>query len=50
MIHFYIIWSNLSSATPAVSGYFDYVEGLIERENTFAMEEFPVSVNEFLAF
>ena len=34
----------------AVSGYFDYIEDLIERENTFTMEEFASSVNEFLAF
>lgn len=34
----------------AVSGYFDYIEDLIERENTFTMEEFSASVNEFLAF
>ena len=33
-----------------VSGYFDYIEDLIERENTFTMEEFAQSVNEFLAF
>ena len=33
-----------------VSGYFDYIEDLIERENTFTMEEFARSVNEFLAF
>ena len=33
-----------------VSGYFDYIEDLIERENTFTMEEFASSVNEFLAF
>lgn len=33
-----------------VSGYFDYIEDLIERENTFSMEEFSASVNEFLAF
>lgn len=33
-----------------VSGYFDYIEDLIERENTFTMEEFEASVNEFLAF
>lgn len=33
-----------------VSGYFDYVEDLIERENTFNMEQFAASVNEFLAF
>lgn len=34
----------------AVSGYFDYIEDLIERENTFTMEQFADSVNEFLAF
>ena len=33
-----------------VSGYFDYIEDLIERENTFNMEQFAASVNEFLAF
>ncbi len=34
----------------AVSGYFDYIEDLIERENTFTMEEFEASINEFLNF
>ena len=34
----------------AVTGYFDYIEDLIERENTFNMKEFADSVNEFLAF
>ena len=34
----------------AVTGYFDYIEDLIERENVFAMEEFSKSVNEFLEF
>lgn len=33
-----------------VTGYFDYIEDLIERENTFTMIEFVASVNEFLAF
>ena len=33
-----------------VSGYFDYIEDLIERENTFNMEQFSASVNEFLTF
>ena len=33
-----------------VVGYFDYVEDVIERENTFTMEEFAMSVNEFLEF
>ena len=34
----------------AVSGYFDYIEDMIERENTFTMKQFAASVNEFLAF
>lgn len=34
----------------AVTGYFDYIEDLIERENTFTMQDFAISINEFLAF
>lgn len=34
----------------AVSGFFDYVEDLIEQENAFSMEQFSSCVNEFLAF
>lgn len=34
----------------AVSGYFDYIEDLIERENAFNMAQFAASVNEFLTF
>ena len=34
----------------AVTGYFDYIEDLIERENTFNMNQFAASVNEFLTF
>ena len=33
-----------------VTGYFDYIEDLIERENTFTMEEFAESINAFLSF
>ena len=33
-----------------VTGFFDYIEDLIERENTFNMSEFSASVNEFLTF
>ena len=33
-----------------VTGYFDYIEDLIERENTFTMQEFAKSINEFLSF
>lgn len=34
----------------AVTGFFDYIEDLIERENTFTMQQFAQSVNEFLSF
>lgn len=34
----------------AVTGFFDYIEDLIERENTFTMEQFASSVDEFLHF
>ena len=34
----------------AVTGFFDYIEDLVERENTFNMAQFAESVNEFLAF
>ena len=33
-----------------VSGYFDYIEDLIERENTFTMAEFAESIDAFLSF
>ena len=34
----------------AVTGFFDYIEDLIERENTFNMDQFSASVNKFLEF
>ena len=34
----------------AVSGYFDYIEDLVERENAFTMQEFSDSINAFLEF
>lgn len=33
-----------------VSGYFDYIENLIERKNTFTMITLAESVNKFLSF
>ncbi len=33
-----------------VTSYFDYIEGLIERENSFTMQQLAESVNKFLAF
>ncbi len=34
----------------AVLGFYDYIEGLLERGIPFTMEEFAASVNEFLEF
>ncbi len=34
----------------AVTGFFDYVEDLVERENTFTMSDFAKSVDAFLTF
>jgi len=33
-----------------VTGYFDYIENLIERENTFTMDGLATSIDEFLSF
>lgn len=46
----YLSLEQIRKLERAVSGYFDYIEDLIERENTFTMQEFAKSVNEFLAF
>ena len=45
----YLEEKQISRLERTVTGYFDYIEDLIERENTFTMEEFAASVNEFLA-
>lgn len=46
----YLDATQIRQLERAVTGYFDYIEDLIERENTFTMEEFEASVNEFLSF
>ena len=46
----YLSEKQIRQLERAVTGYFDYIEDLIERENTFTMTEFAASVNEFLAF
>ena len=46
----YLSEKQIRRLESAVSGYFDYIEDLIEREMTFTMEDFAASVNEFLAF
>lgn len=46
----YLQEKEISQLERTVSGYFDYIEGLIERENTFTMEQLADSVNKFLTF
>lgn len=46
----YLDQKQIRQLERTVTGYFDYIEDLIERENTFTMEEFASSVNEFLSF
>ena len=46
----YLSEKEIRQLERAVTGYFDYIEDLIERENTFNMEQFSASINEFLSF
>lgn len=46
----YLSEQQIRQLERTVTGYFDYIEDLIERENTFTMEEFATSINEFLSF
>lgn len=46
----YLSEPEIKKLERAVSGFFDYIEGIIERRNTFTMESFAESVNKFLSF
>ena len=46
----YLEEKEIKQLERTVSSYFDYIEGLIERENTFTMEQLAESVNKFLNF
>ena len=46
----YLEEKEIKQLERTVTGYFDYIEGLIERENTFTMEQLALSVNKFLTF
>ena len=46
----YLQEKEIKQLERTVSSYFDYIEGLIERENTFTMEQLAESVNKFLTF
>lgn len=46
----YLQEKEIKQLERTVSGYFDYIENLIERRNTFTMESLAESVNKFLTF
>lgn len=46
----YLQEKEIQQLERTVTGYFDYIEGLIERENTFTMDSLAESVNKFLTF
>ena len=46
----YLAEKEIKKLERAVTGYFDYIEDLVERENTFTMEAFAESINAFLTF
>jgi hypothetical protein len=46
----YLQEKEIQQLERTVTGYFDYIEGLIERKNTFTMEGLAESVNKFLTF
>ena len=46
----YLSEKQIRQLERTVSGYFDYIEDLIERENTFTMEQFADSIGKFLTF
>lgn len=46
----YLNEKEIKQLERTVTSFFDYIEGLIERENTFTMEQLAESVNRFLNF
>ncbi len=46
----YLAEANIKKLERAVSAYFDYIEGIVERRHIFTSESFADSVNKFLNF
>jgi hypothetical protein len=46
----YLSETEIGKLERTVTAFFDYIEGIIERRNTFTMEQFAASVNKFLEF
>jgi hypothetical protein len=46
----YLTETEIKGLERTISGYFDYIERIIENRNTFTMVQFADSVNRFLDF
>lgn len=46
----YLSETDIKKLERAISAFFDYIEGIVERRNTFTMEGFAESVDKFLTF
>jgi hypothetical protein len=46
----YLSETEIGKLERTVTAFFDYIEGIIERRNTFTMEQFATSVSKFLEF
>lgn len=46
----YLSEKEIRQLERTITGFFDYIEDLIERENSFNMSQFSQSVNEFISF
>ena len=46
----YLTEEDIKKLERTVAAFFDYIEGIIERRNSFTMESFTESVNKFLEF
>jgi hypothetical protein len=46
----YLTEKEIKKLERTISGFFDYVENIIENRNTFTMQQFADSVNKFLTF
>lgn len=46
----YLCEDKIKKLERTITAFFDYIEGIIERRNSFTVEEFAKSVNKFLEF
>ena len=46
----YLTEKEITKLERSITGFFDYVENIIENRNTFTMQQFAESVNKFLTF